>query len=89
MRNFVFLAITVLAMTLLLSGMVSAAESTKATDQATATTDAKEQVNQSPLARRNAAARALKAEIDKQNAERNSNAQQQEVQQEVQQEAPR
>lgn len=83
MRYFVVIAITFLTMTFVSSGMASAAESAPVSDQATAPVEAKEQKNQSPLARRNAAAKALKAKIEKQNPERTGKAQPQEVQQEV------
>lgn len=75
MRNVVTLAVTLLTMTLLSSVPASAA-APQAPDQTTASapapTTAQERKAQHTLANRNAAAKKLKAELDKQNAAKSS-----------------
>lgn len=68
MRKTITLAIPLLAMTLLSSGMASAAD-TQPLDNSAAVATAQESSNPHTLANRNAAAKALKAELDKQNAD--------------------
>ena len=81
MKNPAVNAMTIMTMTVLLSsGMASAADSTPAPDEAAVSADAKVKNDQSPLAKRNAAAKALKAKIEKQNPERTGKPQQQEAQ---------
>ncbi|MDD2733100.1 MAG: hypothetical protein PHF56_04100 [Desulfuromonadaceae bacterium] len=72
MRTFVILAMALLVMTLLSPGTVSAAP--QAPDQAVAATAAQERKDQRTLAKRNAAAKKLKAELDKQNAAKSNQA---------------
>lgn len=66
MKNSATLAIALLAMTLLPSGMASAADP-QPSDNTTVSATAPE-ADPHTLANRNAAAKALKAELDKQNA---------------------
>ncbi|HIJ97248.1 MAG TPA: hypothetical protein HPP94_16245 [Desulfuromonadales bacterium] len=67
MRILATIAVTVLTMTMLSSGAVSAAV-TPASDQTVAPTTIQERKDQRTLASRNAAAKKLKAELDKKNA---------------------
>ena len=68
MRNLVAFAVILLTMTLLSSGTVSAAAlqvPDQATSSITASTTAQERKDQRTLAKRNAAAKKLKADLDK------------------------
>jgi hypothetical protein len=77
MKNLVTFALTLLTMTMLSSGTVSAAAS-QAPDQATVSTTASstalERKDQRTQAKRNAAAKKLKADLDKQNAAKSNQA---------------
>jgi broad specificity polyphosphatase/5'/3'-nucleotidase SurE len=76
MRNLVTIAVTLLTITLLSSGTVSAAalQAPQATASITASTTAQERKDQRTLAKRNAAAKKLKADLDNQNAGKSNQA---------------
>lgn len=67
MKNFVSLAVALLMLTLLSSGPASATPP-QAPDQTVVSTTVQERKTQRTLAKRNAAAKKLKAALDKKNA---------------------